>query len=192
MGSIYFITEGSYATVKYMANVGLNPDVIYLDALAVKDKLPYIQEDDKIVFILQGFTDFTIAEVREALRTLTESERVTKKNILIFAPYKLPFYTELPYYIYHGDLMYGKLYIYNKGSINSIIDILKAKNQQINLTGTFSNLVLKPFVEYGVSLEKLLSRVVEKKENIENVKRSYGNVRKDYSADIVLVDMYKN
>lgn len=107
MSRLVLITEGSVHAVQYFHNNGVFPSVILLDTLKFTRALPYMSKDDDILLVIQGLTDFTLAEVYALFKEF-ENNKETVRNITIMSNVHLGVipYT---YYLYEGDLFYGKV-----------------------------------------------------------------------------------
>lgn len=167
MSRLVLITEGSVHTVQYFHNNGVYPSVIILDTLKFTRALPYMSKDDDILLVIQGLTDFTLAEIYALLREF-DNNKETVKNITIMSNVYLGVipYT---YYLYEGDLFYGKIKKVENGKIKAIEEVEdtvlvdgKKKNKrdkkelEIKAENLKNNSVISAFKKYNYKKVKFI------------------------------------
>lgn len=120
MSRLVLITEGNVHTVQYFHNNGVYPSVIILDILKFTRALPYMSKDDDVLLVIQGLTDFTLAGIYSLFKEF-ENNKDTVKNITILSNVYLGVipYT---YYLYSGDLFYGKIKKVENGKVKELIE----------------------------------------------------------------------
>ena len=107
------VTEGGAHSFEYFVNNGVLPSSILFSAVKFKEVAPYLSSDDVILVVIKGLTDFSLAEVYGLIDDL-EIVRSKVAEITIVSNVDLG-YIESPYYLYKGDLFYGKMTEMSKG-----------------------------------------------------------------------------
>lgn len=123
--NLILVTEGNLDSIKYFMENGVYPDTVLLNILDLKEKIPYFTEKDHILVVIKGFSDFTLKELYLAIE---EIEKIKKYlgSFIIMSNVELGIEN---YYLYKGDLFYGK------------IEEIKSKKKKINTENVVSKLL---------------------------------------------------
>ena len=109
------ITEGGVHMIEYLINNRIVANSIVLDATKFKEILPYLDKSDDILLIIKGLTDFTMSEVYSLIgvfkQNLDKLGRVTILSNINLGR------VDLDYYLYSGDLFYGKVKKISNGKV---------------------------------------------------------------------------
>lgn len=152
--NLILVTEGNLDSIKYFMENGVYPDTVLSNILDLKEKIPYFTEKDHILVVIKGFSDFTLKELYLAIE---EIEKIKKYlgSFIIMSNVELGIEN---YYLYKGDLFYGK------------IEEIKSKKKKINTENVVSKL-LKTFKK-----EKSEKKETEEENNmycINEIMRGY-------------------
>ena len=105
MERLIVICEGGIHTVDYLQKNGVFPAAMVIEPSKFQDMSPYLSEDDEILLIIKGLTDFTMASIYALLNKFKEYQGKYKKvTILTNIPLGN---VDFEYYLYEGDIFYG-------------------------------------------------------------------------------------
>ena len=105
MERLIVICEGGIHTVDYLQKNGVFPAAMVIEPSKFQDMSPYLSEDDEILLIIKGLTDFTMASIYALLNKFKEYQNKYKKvTILTNIPLGN---VDFEYYLYEGDIFYG-------------------------------------------------------------------------------------
>lgn len=79
---LYVITE-SVQSIEYLNNNDIFPDSYMLFPESVKEVTPYLCEDDYVLVLIQGLTDWTLLRARTLIADLHDSALEPEKLIVI-------------------------------------------------------------------------------------------------------------
>lgn len=79
---LYVITE-SIQSIEYLNNNGIYPDSYMVSPESIKEVTPYLCEDDYVLVLIQGLTDWTLLRASSLLSDLHESALEKSKLIVI-------------------------------------------------------------------------------------------------------------
>ena len=127
--NLIVISEGGVHTLEYLHRNGVFPHVYVLKPSYFEEVIPYLSENDTILFIINGLTDFTLSEVYNFLNTL-KGVKDDVKNIVVMSNIYLGVNFDFDYYLYQGDLFYSKVKEVKGGKIVEEKDKSKTKNKK--------------------------------------------------------------
>lgn len=184
------VTEGGLPMVEYLERNDLHATQLFLSPSKFKELAPYLGENDEILVIIKGLTDFTMAEVYSLFKDL-ELCQLKVKSINIFSNVLLG-KVNLLYYLYEGDLFYPrelkqvrKMKVYD-------IDTLKEDEQEVESKGQKAKKSKQKQIEED---KPVLNRHLEgysiykhnKKEVV--VHQNAPKIRRDFEDDIYFKDL---
>lgn len=107
MERLIVICEGGIHTVDYLQKNGVYPSAMVIEPSKFQDMSPYLSEQDDILLIIKGLTDFNMASIYGLLNKFKEYESKYKQVTIL---------TNIPlgnidydYYLYEGDIFYGSV-----------------------------------------------------------------------------------
>ena len=107
MERLIVICEGGLHTVEYLQRNGVYPAAMVIEPSKFQDMSPYLSEDDDILLIIKGLTDFTMASVYGLLNKFKEyQEKYKRVTIMTNIPLGN---VDFDYYLYEGDIFYGNV-----------------------------------------------------------------------------------
>lgn len=138
------ITEGGLSMVRYLVKNRVIPQAVVLDATKFKEIIPYADNGDDILFIINGLTDFTMSDIYTVIGLLKQNlDKLGRVTILSNINLGR---VNIDYYLYSGDLFYGTvkkvsngrvvvdeefgLDIENEGSNMKLLGVLKKKKMR--------------------------------------------------------------
>lgn len=105
MERLIVICEGGIHTVDYLQKNGVYPAAMVIEPSKFQDMSPYLSEEDEILLIIKGLTDFTMASIYALLNKFKEYQNKYKKvTILTNIPLGN---VDFEYYLYEGDIFFG-------------------------------------------------------------------------------------
>lgn len=119
MSRLILICEGEAHTVEYFHKNGVYPGAVVFDSTKFREMSPYLEEDDEILLLIKGLTDFTISQVYALINDL-EEHRHKLKNVTILSNIELGILNS-SYYLYSGDLFYGSVREVIRGKISDYL-----------------------------------------------------------------------
>ena len=194
--NLIVISEGDFHMLKYLRANGVSPKSFVTNCVKFRELKPYISNDDTLLVIIKGFTDFTMLDVY-ALMNDIETVKSKIKRVVVMSNVDLG-NVKFEYYRYYGDLFYG--------SVKHIIGGKEVDTSKV--TGdSEGSLSKKKKKKKGVdikSVNSVVNPVMEsfKEFNDMKIKVSYYGVQprtnENYYSDkldrnrIVEVDLFKN
>ena len=107
MERLIVICEGGLHTVEYLQRNGVYPEAMVIEPSKFQDMSPYLSNDDDILLIIKGLTDFTMASVYGLLNKFKEyQEKYKRVTIMTNIPLGN---VDFDYYLYEGDIFYGNV-----------------------------------------------------------------------------------
>ncbi|HFL3653796.1 TPA: hypothetical protein ACG3P3_001520 [Clostridioides difficile] len=149
--NLILVTEGNLDSIKYFMENGVYPTTVLLNILDLKEKIPYFTEKDHILLVIKGFSDFTLKELYLVIEEIKKIKNYLG-SFIIMSNVELGIEN---YYLYKGDLFYGK------------IEEIKSKKKKINTENVVSKL-LKIFKK-----EKAEKKDTEEKNKSEEENNMY-------------------
>lgn len=105
MDRLIVVCEGGVHTVEYLHRNGVFPNAMLIEPSKFQEISPYLTDEDDILLLIKGLTDFTMAGIYALLTKLSENEGKFKRvTILTNVPLGAVKYE---YYLYSGDLFFG-------------------------------------------------------------------------------------
>lgn len=107
MERLILICDGGVHTLEYIHKHKIYPGIVIFDINKFQEIVPYLHNEDEILLIIKGLTDFKMSEVYALLKKFQENEDKVKSitilsNITLgVIPYE--------YYLYEGDLFFGNV-----------------------------------------------------------------------------------
>lgn len=105
--NLILVCEGQIHTVEYMHKNKVYPNTAIFDCSKFKEIAPYLGSKDDILVVINGAIDFSLAMIYSLFRDLDYIESKVH-NITILSNIDLG-KINTPYYLYEGDLFYGKV-----------------------------------------------------------------------------------
>ncbi len=99
------ICDGQIHTLQYLHNNGVFPKSIVLEHTKLRELVPYLTDEDELLILVNGLTDFTMSSLYSFIQT-AEELRDKLKGITILSNIPLGV-VDFDYYLYSGDLFYG-------------------------------------------------------------------------------------
>lgn len=130
MDRLIVICEGGIHTVDYLQKNGVFPAAMVIEPSKFQDMSPYLSEDDDVLLIIKGLTDFTMASIYGLLNKFREYEsKIKRVTILTNIPLGN---IDFDYYLYEGDIFYGNVQLVSgkkKMDIDINGDVLEAQKK---------------------------------------------------------------
>lgn len=126
MSKLTIITEGGLSKAGYFVNNGVFPHVWGFSVESFIPRIKYLTEEDDILVVVNGFTDFKPSEIYSLFMMLErqydywdESGMEGRPNIVVVSNIKLGA-VNFPYYYYKGDLFYGQVWSVSGGRLTEV------------------------------------------------------------------------
>lgn len=115
---LVLICEGGAHTVEYFHKNGVYPSAVVFNATKYREMIPYLTENDEVLVLVKGLTDFTLQDIYAMLNDILDTGRKLKSVTVMSNIHlgKIP----SPYYLYSGDLFYGEV---KKVENNKVMDL---------------------------------------------------------------------
>lgn len=152
MGRLIVICEGGEHTVEYLNRNGIYPDMMMFNTVYFRRMLPYLQENDEILIVIKGLTDFNLTDIYTLVSDIREmTNRV--KSVRILSNIRLGA-VNFSYYLYTGDLFYGTVQEVVNGKLQDIQDstdkkVKKGKKASVEPTTVKRNRVISQYALYN-------------------------------------------
>lgn len=196
--NLIVISEGDFHMLKYLRANGVSPKSFVTNCAKFRELKPYISNDDTLLVIIKGFTDFTMLDVY-ALMNDIETVKSKIKRVVVMSNVDLG-NVKFEYYRYDGDLFYGsvKHIIGGKevdtsktadGSEGTLVKKKKKKKKNgadIKSVNSVVNPVMESFKEFNDMKIKVSYYGVQPRTN-----ENYYSDKLDRNR-IVEVDLFKN
>lgn len=148
---LYVISEGGLHTLEYLVRRGIYPDYYFIEPLDMKKYIPYIKEEDDVLVLVNGLTDFSLVDLYTIINDLLISN--LKMSITVMSTVKLIKFP-VTYYRYTGDLFYSKVYgVSNEKRVELDSGETKKKGQKETKSDLVINKVILPFLAYNKEKE---------------------------------------
>lgn len=125
------ICEGGVHMVEYLHRNEIFPHLVVFRPQYFREMIPYLTEKDEVLVIVKGLTDFSMNDVYTLINDIEELGQSLKSVRLVSDVWlgKIPF----KYFLYHGDLCYGKMELIENGNKKEVtIDNKKIKTKKTN------------------------------------------------------------
>ncbi len=191
MERLIVICEGGIHTVEYLQKNGVFPAAMVIEPSKFQDMSPYLSEDDEILLIIKGLTDFTMASIYALLNKFKEYQNKYKKvTILTNIPLGN---VDFEYYLYEGDIFYGGIQKVNgkkKVDLDIYGEVMESQRKfsftkQRQIKAENINPIMHQFKKYNNKRVKLM--IYGKVAMNEPVTTSSF----DYEEKVKVVDLYK-
>lgn len=116
---LILICEGGAHTVEYFHRNKVYPGAVVLTTTKFKEMMPYLSKNDAVLVVIKGLTDFSMAEVYALFDDL-DTAKTKLHSITVMTNIELG-HVSMPYYLYEGDLFYGRVYEVVKGKKTEIL-----------------------------------------------------------------------
>lgn len=120
MSRLVTILEGGVFTLEYLHGNGVFPEIVVTDPSKFRELVPYLDEEDEILLIVKGLTDFTVSEIYAIIEDF-ESLGDSVKSLCILSNIDLGM-LDYEYFLYSGDLFYS----------TSVMRVLKGKKTPLD------------------------------------------------------------
>lgn len=132
---LILVAEGGVHTLEYITSNGVIPNKALLDITKFGDILPYIEVCDDILLIINGLTDFTLADIYGFLNICKNNKNKIGRLTVLSNVMLGTIDTE--YYFYTGDLFYGGVSRVVRGKIVRD-ETLEEVSEDTKKSGAFS------------------------------------------------------
>lgn len=195
MDRLIVICEGGIHTMEYLHKNKVYPSAMLVEPTKFQEISPYLTQEDDILLIINGLTDFTMQNIYGLLGKFKDYENKYKR-VTIMSNINLGA-VSYEYYLYSGDLFYGDVCkISNKKRIElddngNDIDrnekrvFLKKKTQAVK----GKNPIMLRFQKYNNKKVKLMIYGKAKGMGTDEVEEAKPF---EYEDKIKVIDLYKN
>lgn len=180
---LIMINEGRKQVYNFFVKNGIKPSEAVFDLECFEDVEPFITEEDVILVVVHGFTDFHNAGIVQLLGKMSDNDNIQYDNVIILSDIKLKG-VEHEYYLYEGNPFKSELQVVRGNTVLTEKEVLSKEKDIVAKRGVIEKIKL-----YN-SKDKCLIF-----ENADNKKKG---VLRDNEADdstygcIKIVDIFKN
>ncbi|MFA8997942.1 hypothetical protein ACEI87_09725 [Clostridioides difficile] len=103
--NLILLTEDGIVSTAYFIKNNVYPTMVFLDIMDLIDRMPYLTQNDHVLIVIKGLCDFT----KEEVHLLCKYFDKIKNNIGSFVILSNIELDINEYYLYQGDLFYGKI-----------------------------------------------------------------------------------
>lgn len=150
--SLIMINEGRNIVCDFFIENGVKPAQAIFDLECFDEAEPFIKNDDIILIVIHGFTDFHKAGLVQLLDKMADNDNIEYDNIIILSDMMLSGIKH-EYYLYEGNVFKSKLKVVRGKSIYDEEEIRGREKDIINKQGAIEKIKLYSCSEKCMILE---------------------------------------